>query len=305
MAELDCLLSLAKVAISNNYVRPKISPNDEIQILSGRHPIVEKLITTPFVDNHTDLSNERKCMILTGPNMGGKSCYIRQVALIVLMAQIGSFVPCKSAVISPIDQLLVRMGAQDCIEQGKSTFFIEMQETSDILRNATKRSLIILDELGRGTSTHDGVAVAYASLMYALKSIRCFTLFVTHYHILCQIEISLPMYVRNYYMSFMAIEDEGGDDENENDSSIIFLYKLTEGMASKSFGFNVARLAGIPNDIISIAQSKSNEMRLSFKYADITSIKDSFKSIYNLVYSSNDNNIQYLRNIAQILTSFK
>ena len=299
LAEIDCLLSLSKVAQTNNFVRPKISQDsDEITIVGGRHPIVEKLIDTPFVDNDTHLSNQRKCTILTGPNMGGKSCYIRQVALIVLMAQIGSFVPCKSAVISPVDKLLVRMGAQDCIEQGRSTFFIEMQETSDILRNATSRSLIILDELGRGTSTHDGVSVAYASLLYALNHIRCFTLFVTHYHLLCQIEIIAPTLVRNYFMAFMSQNDE----DDMDDDSIVFLYKLTEGMASKSYGFNVARLAGISESIIKLAQEKSSEMQNSLKLADTTLLKDSFLSIYKLIPKKD---LQSLKSISSILRTLK
>lgn len=220
--------------------------------------------------------------MLTGPNMGGKSCYIKQVALIVLLAQIGSYVPASFAEISPVDRIMVRMGAHDSLAQGKSTFFIEMQETSDILRRATSRSLVILDELGRGTSTHDGVAIADSTLRYLLSKTKCFTLFVTHYHLLCETASQFPLQANNYHMGFFQ------EDDVTDNFSITFLYKLTLGMASRSFGMNVAKLAGIPDSVIQNAIQKSQELGLTMRLIDTSSARDNCLAIDTLLKSYND-----------------
>ncbi|KAK7078252.1 Mismatch repair protein msh3 [Halocaridina rubra] len=190
-------------------------------------------------------------MLVTGPNMGGKSCYMRQVALIALMTQIGSFVPAEEVEMSILDAIYTRMGAADEIYSGRSTFMVEVSETADIMREATSRSLVILDELGRGTSTHDGVAVAMGALDYFLNTIKCLTIFVTHYLPLTEFEHLYPEAVGNYHMAFLVHEEE------EDVDVVTFLYQLTSGSAGQSYGLNVARLAHIPLRIIKKASEKS------------------------------------------------
>lgn len=210
LAHLDCLLSLTITASQSNYSKPVFNTDEQetkIKVVDGRHPIVERLSST-YVPNDIDFGGSQKAMILTGPNMGGKSSYIRQIALISIMGQIGSYVPAKSATLSILDAVYTRMGASDNMMRGESTFMVELHETSDIMKYATSKSLVILDELGRGTSTHDGQAIAYAVLKHFVQQIKSITLFVTHYPSLGKLVRTFPGEVRNCYMSYIQ---EGGD----------------------------------------------------------------------------------------------
>eukprot|EP01122_Echinamoeba_exundans_P002726 TRINITY_DN1269_c0_g1_i2.p1 TRINITY_DN1269_c0_g1~~TRINITY_DN1269_c0_g1_i2.p1 ORF type:complete len:1013 (-),score=154.35 TRINITY_DN1269_c0_g1_i2:17-3055(-) len=259
LAQLDCLFSLVNVAKQDGYVRPKITQDGVLNIVGGRHPIVEALLPEPFVPNDTDLSADgHTCAILTGPNMGGKTSYARQVALIAIMAQIGSFVPAQQAAITPLDAILTRMGAADDEIRGHSTFFVELQETAEILRTATDRSLVILDELGRGTSTYDGFAIAYSTLHFILSSINCFTLFVTHYPGLSQFENLFPNRASNWHMGFLLNETATAADTER--PVITFLYKLASGVEPRSYGLNVARLAQLPTNVIAVAEDRSSHL---------------------------------------------
>ncbi|SPT18920.1 unnamed protein product [Triticum aestivum] len=258
LAALDCLYSLATLAKQNNYVQPNFVPENEasqIHIKDGRHPVLESLLGDNFVPNDTDLhADGQYCQIVTGPNMGGKSCYIRQVALITIMAQVGSFVPASSAILHVVDGIYTRMGASDSIQQGTSTFYEEMNEASNILQNCSSRSLVIIDELGRGTSTHDGVAIAYATLHYLLKNKKCIVIFVTHYPKILDIQSEFEGSVGAYHVSYLStrkllqISDEkmGISTETEDLGEITFLYKLVAGASDRSFGLNVALLAQLP-----------------------------------------------------------
>ncbi|XP_031426428.1 DNA mismatch repair protein Msh3 [Clupea harengus] len=265
LATVDCLFSLAQVAKENNYCRPEVLEVErQIVIQEGRHPVIDVLLgeQDQYVPNDTQLQGEgKRAMIITGPNMGGKSSYIRQVALITIMAQLGSFVPAQEASIGVVDGIYTRMGASDNISRGRSTFMEELVEASEILSRATSRSLVILDELGRGTSTHDGIAIAYATLEFFIKNVRSLTLFVTHYPPLCELERVYPEHVGNYHMSFLLNEPDTRDEEGEVQPQFItFLYQLTEGAAGRSYGLNVARLAAIPEPILRTAALKSKEL---------------------------------------------
>ncbi len=238
---LDALLSLARVAVTNHYVRPEITDDGVMEILDGRHPVVEQgMGESGFVPNDTSLSNENRMCIITGPNMAGKSTYMRQVALITLMAHIGSFVPARSARIPIVDRIFTRVGASDDLASGQSTFMVEMSETAYILRNATAKSLVILDEIGRGTSTFDGLAIAWAVVEYLTdkNNSGAKTLFATHYHELSELEGRIEG-VQNYCIS---VREHGED--------VIFLRKIIRGGADKSFGIHVARLAGVPHPVL-------------------------------------------------------
>lgn len=249
IAHLDVLASLACVAQSNDYVRPSINTKGVIDIQGGRHPVVEKMNNNQmFIDNDTYLDNKNhRISIITGPNMAGKSTYMRQSALIVLMAQIGSFVPAKSANIGIVDRIFTRVGASDDLASGQSTFMVEMTEVANILRNATSRSLLILDEIGRGTSTFDGLSIAWAVVEHISnpKLLGAKTLFATHYHELTELEGKLDS-VNNYCI---AVREQGDD--------IIFLRKIIRGGADKSYGIQVARLAGVPDSVIDRAKEIS------------------------------------------------
>ncbi|KAM9446339.1 DNA mismatch repair protein Msh3 [Clarias gariepinus] len=265
LATVDCLFSLAQVAKDNNYCRPEVREQEgHILIREGRHPVINMLMAEQdqYVPNDTDLQGEgKRAMIITGPNMGGKSSYIRQVALITIMAQLGSFVPASEASVGIVDGIFTRMGASDNISRGRSTFMEELVEASEILSRATARSLVILDELGRGTSTHDGIAIAYATLEFLIRHVRCLTLFVTHYPPLCELEKLYPGHVGNYHMAFLLNEPETPSEEEEVQPEFItFLYQLTEGAAARSYGLNVARLADIPQSILASAALKSKEL---------------------------------------------
>lgn len=246
VAQLDVLCSYAAVAVHNHYCRPEIDLSGEISITAGRHPVVEQVLKdTLFVPNDTQLGTpDCRAAIITGPNMAGKSTYMRQVALIVLMAQMGSFVPAKSARIGVVDRLFTRIGASDDLSSGQSTFMVEMNEVADILKNATPHSLLILDEIGRGTSTFDGMAIARAVLEYVAdgKKLGAKTLFATHYHELTAIEQELPC-VKNFNIAVKKRRDD-----------MIFLRKIVPGAADDSYGVEVAKLAGLPDNLITRAR---------------------------------------------------
>lgn len=263
IADIDVLASLALVAERNNYIRPKINENGKIEIKDGRHPVVEKMIPNDmFIANDTFLDDKKKRIaIITGPNMAGKSTYMRQTALIVLMAQIGSFVPASEANIGIVDRIFTRVGASDDLASGQSTFMVEMTEVANILRNATKNSLLILDEIGRGTSTFDGLSIAWAVVEHIsnTKLLGAKTLFATHYHELTELEGKIDN-VNNYCI---AVKEKGDD--------IVFLRKIVKGGADKSYGIQVAKLAGVPESVISRAKEIAEELL----NADITGrIKD-------------------------------
>lgn len=265
LAVLDSIASLAEVAFNNNYCCPQITNDGVINIKDGRHPVVEALLEgAPFVPNDTLLDKDKnRCSIITGPNMAGKSTYMRQTALIVLLSQIGSFVPAKSAEISVVDAIYTRVGASDDLATGQSTFMVEMNEVSAILKNATENSLIILDEIGRGTSTFDGMSIARAVLEFVVKkkTLGAKTLFATHYHELTAMEGMLDG-VNNYSI---AVKKRGDD--------ITFLRRIVRGGADQSFGIEVAKLAGIPNSVIKRAkiilkELESNKIEIEFKAED-------------------------------------
>ena len=235
---------MAEIAADYNYIKPEINDGDSIKIVDGRHPVIERGITGErFVPNDSLIdNNENRLIIITGPNMAGKSTYMRQAALIVLMAQIGSFVPAKEAAIGIVDRIFTRIGASDFWTEGQSTFMVEMNETANILNNATAKSLIILDEIGRGTSTFDGISIAWAVAEYIHNNLSAKTLFATHYHELTELAITLNG-VKNYNIAVKEWNDE-----------IIFLRKIIEGSADRSYGIQVARLAGLPKKTIERAK---------------------------------------------------
>lgn len=249
IANIDVLLSFAKVSSENNYCKPNITTDGIISIKDGRHPVIEKMIQGIFVPNDTFLNGESDMIsIITGPNMAGKSTYMRQVALITLMAHIGCFVPAAKADISIVDRIFTRIGASDDLSLGQSTFMVEMMEVSYILKNATKQSLVLLDEVGRGTSTFDGLSIAWATVEYISNVIKAKTLFATHYHELTEIEGKLKG-IKNYCI---AVKENGDD--------IIFLRKIVKGEADKSYGIQVAKLAGLPPAVVSSAQKILNKL---------------------------------------------
>ena len=250
IAQLDTLCSFAAVAVKNNYCRPCVDESGVIEIQAGRHPVVEKMRSDAlFVPNDTLMgAKEDRVSIITGPNMAGKSTYMRQVALIVLMAQVGSFVPAHDAHIGVVDRIFTRIGASDDLSAGQSTFMVEMTEVSDILRTATKNSLLILDEIGRGTSTFDGMSIARAVLEHCAEKLKAKTLFATHYHELTALEQTLPN-VRNYNI---AVRARGED--------IIFLRKIIPGGADRSYGIEVAKLAGLPDSVLKRARAILEEL---------------------------------------------
>jgi len=250
IAKLDLLLSLATVAVENDYVEPEIDDGMVIELRASRHPVLERTLTTEaFVPNDVYMDGDQnRLLVITGPNMAGKSTYIRQVALIVIMAQMGSFVPARKARIGIVDRLFTRIGASDELARGASTFMVEMNEAANILNNASPRSLIILDEVGRGTSTFDGVSIAWAASEYIQKHLKARTLFATHYHEMTQLAEVLPG-VKNYNIAVKEWADE-----------IIFLRKIVEGGTDKSYGIQVARLAGVPKEVIERAKVILSEL---------------------------------------------
>ncbi|KAG0138454.1 muts domain V-domain-containing protein [Tuber indicum] len=263
LATLDCLISLAAVANQPGYVKPEFTEEPCIEVREGRHPMVEQLLLDAYVPNDIHLfSDKQRAMIVTGPNMGGKSSFVRQVALIAIMAQVGSYVPASAARVGMLDAVFTRMGAFDNMMAGESTFMVELNETSDILKQATNRSLVILDELGRGTSTHDGVAIANAVLDYVITELKSMCLFVTHYPLLAQFGERYPENAMNAHMKF--------EEANDGTENITFLYQIGEGVAHRSYGLNVARLAGLPQRCIEVAGVKSSQLEKELKERQTT-----------------------------------
>lgn len=277
ISNLDAVSTLALVALENDYVKPKINEEGTIEIKDGRHPVVEKVIGNgEFVSNNTTCNQtDKELLLITGPNMAGKSTYMRQVALITLMAQIGSFVPATEADISICDKIFTRIGASDDLAGGKSTFMVEMWEVSNILKNATSKSLVLLDEVGRGTSTYDGLSIAWSVIEYITKNkdLRCKTLFATHYHELVKLEGILPG-VKNYSVAVKKTND-----------SVVFLRKIIEGGADESYGIEVAKLAGLPDEVINRAREILSDLEGENKFdienvssfSEIKENKESFK----------------------------
>ena len=250
LAELDVLNCLAERAESLNWCKPVLVDAPELCITAGRHPVVEKVLSTPFTPNNLKMSPERRLLVITGPNMGGKSTYMRQTALIVLLAYIGSFVPAESATIGNFDKIFTRIGAQDDLTGGRSTFMVEMTETANILHHATQNSLILMDEIGRGTSTFDGLSLAWAIAEYLAAHTRAFTLFATHYFELTELPNLIPQ-TANIHLDAM-----------EYNHTLVFLYAVQEGPANRSYGLQVAELAGIPADVIQKAKQKLSTLEL-------------------------------------------
>jgi len=260
VAEVDALASLAEVAVAHGYVRPEIVPGRLIEIREGRHPVVEQLLPGRFVPNDAHLAGEgERFVVLTGPNMAGKSTYCRMIALICLMAQMGSFVPAAAARVGPVDRIFTRIGATDDLVMGQSTFMVEMQEVANILHNATARSLVILDEIGRGTSTFDGLSIAWSVAEYMLDASRPgpLTLFATHYHELTQLEGMFAGAI-NYTV---AVRESGED--------VVFLYRVVRGGADRSYGIHVARLAGLPPVVIARAREILSFLEASRGHEDV------------------------------------
>jgi DNA mismatch repair protein MutS len=248
LAELDVLVNLAERAVTLNYTCPTFSDKPGIRLVDGRHPVVEQVLKEPFIANPLALSAQRRMLIITGPNMGGKSTYMRQTALIVLLAWIGSFVPASEAEIGPVDRIFTRVGAADDLASGRSTFMVEMTETANILHNATAESLVLMDEIGRGTSTYDGLSLAWACAESLANRIKAMTLFATHYFELTQLPEKMEG-VANVHL-----------DAVEHGDTIAFMHSVQEGAASKSYGLAVAALAGVPKEVVKRARQKLREL---------------------------------------------
>jgi DNA mismatch repair protein MutS len=243
LAELDVLLNLTERAATLNLTRPELTERPEIRYRGGRHLGVEHANEAPFVPNDLELDGDRRMLVITGPNMGGKSTYMRQTALIVVLAHIGSFVPAETATIGPIDRIFTRIGAADDLTGGRSTFMVEMTETANVLNNATEASLVLMDEIGRGTSTFDGLSLAWAAARQLAHSIRAFTLFATHYFELTSLPDGLPS-CANVHL-----------DATEHGRELIFLHSVRPGPANQSYGLHVAELAGVPRTVVDDART--------------------------------------------------
>ncbi len=251
IAELDVLTCLSERAVTLDYTRPELTDKNGIYIEAGRHPVVEQVLKDPFIPNDVQLNPQRKMLMITGPNMGGKSTYMRQVALITLMAHIGSYVPAKKAILGSVDRIFTRIGAQDDLASGRSTFMVEMTETAQILNSATNQSLVLIDEIGRGTSTYDGLSLAWACAAFLAENVNALTLFATHYFELTQLADTLKSVV-NIHLDAM-----------EHQENIVFLHKVSEGPANKSYGIQVAKLAGIPIAVLQSAKTKLKQLEQS------------------------------------------
>ena len=241
LAQLDVLCSFAQCAYERGYIRPVFHEGQDILILEGKHPVVAANLGSQFIPNNTELTEKNSLWIITGPNMGGKSTYLRQTALLCVMAQCGSFVPAKSAQLPLLDALFTRIGASDNVAEGKSTFLVEMEETAHICRYATKKSLVILDEVGRGTSTFDGLAIAQAVVEYVHTEVKARCLFATHYHELTALQGTMPGIV-NYHVA-----------SKQTENGIVFLHTMVPGIAQGSFGLSVAHLADLPPAVLARA----------------------------------------------------
>ena len=247
LAELDVLVNLASRALDLDLCRPQFVDEPALHIEQGRHPVVEQVLTTPIVANDVELNDDRRMLIITGPNMGGKSTYMRQAALIVLLAHIGSYVPASACHLSPVDRIFTRIGSSDDLAGGRSTFMVEMSETANILHNATEHSLVLMDEVGRGTSTFDGLSLAWAAAEQ-LAALRSWTLFATHYFELTGLPEQLE-HVANVHLS-----------ATEHRERIVFLHHVLPGPASQSYGLAVAQLAGVPEEVIERARRHLHQL---------------------------------------------
>ncbi|HZX21593.1 MAG TPA: DNA mismatch repair protein MutS, partial [Clostridia bacterium] len=277
VARLDVLYSFAEVSEENNYVKPVVNDSEIIDIKEGRHPVVERVLGSKmFVPNDAYITEDERFLIITGPNMAGKSTYMRQVALIVLMAQIGSFVPARGATIGITDRIFTRVGASDDLSRGQSTFMVEMNEMASIINLATERSLLIIDEIGRGTSTFDGLSIAWSVVEYICKSLNSRTLFSTHYHELTKLSETHKK-IKNYKVTVKEDRDD-----------VIFLYRLLEGSADRSYGIQVARLAGLPWDIVNRANSILADLENNNKGSGLNNI------LAELEVALTDNNAEQL-----------
>ncbi len=243
LAEIDVLATLAERARALDLTRPALTDEPALVIEAGRHPVVERVLEDPFVPNDLHLDDHRRMLVITGPNMGGKSTYMRQTALIAILAHVGGFVPARRAVIGPLDRIFTRIGASDDLAGGRSTFMVEMTEAANILNNATDRSLVLMDEIGRGTSTFDGLSLAWACAHYIGERTRAFTLFATHYFELTALAGELPA-CANVHL-----------DATEHGGRLIFLHNVKEGPANQSYGLQVAALAGLPPEAIRRARA--------------------------------------------------
>ncbi len=269
LCELDVLCNLTERAVSLDWCKPELDSGTHLNIEQGRHPVVEQIQDSPFVANDVRLDAQRRMLLITGPNMGGKSTYMRQVALLTVMAHIGSFVPARSASFGHIDRIFTRIGASDDLAGGRSTFMVEMTETANILHNATEYSLVLMDEIGRGTSTYDGLSLAYASAHFLAEKISAFTLFATHYFELTHLAEQFPQIV-NVHL-----------DAVEHGEKIVFMHKVEEGHASQSYGIQVAALAGVPAQVINLAKQKL-DMLESMEDSDTRTGKDMKKQQVDL-----------------------
>ena len=250
LARLDALCAFAERAGRLDLVKPELTDNEGLHIRAGRHPVVEQVQDEPFTPNDTDLDDETRMLIITGPNMGGKSTYMRQTALIVLLAHAGSWVPAAAATIGPVDRIFTRIGAGDDLARGRSTFMVEMSETANILHNATAHSLVLMDEIGRGTSTYDGLALAWASALYLARRVRAYTLFATHYFELTRLADTAAA-VANVHLRAVEHKDR-----------IVFLHAVEPGPASQSYGLQVAALAGVPGAVLTQARRHLERLEL-------------------------------------------
>ena len=267
ISEIDVLQSFSFVSEKYNYIKPTLTIDHSLNLIDSRHPVVERVIKDEYVPNDIIMDNDIYTLLITGPNMAGKSTYMRQLGIIVIMAQIGCFVPAKEAKIPVFDQIFTRIGASDDLVSGESTFMVEMKEATSAIKNATKSSLILFDELGRGTATYDGMSLAQAILEYTHDIIGCKTLFSTHYHELTKLEKNLK-HLKNKHVSATVTED--GEE-------IIFLHKVKEGSIDRSYGINVAKLAGLPTEVI----SRASEIYLHTKTKKKTEKKFQFKQAYH------------------------
>jgi DNA mismatch repair protein MutS len=296
ISEIDAISSLAVCADQYNLVRPKLNNDHILHIVDGRHPVIENTLKEGYVPNDTDMDSNSTTLLITGPNMSGKSTYMRQNAIIIIMAQMGSFVPAKSANLPIIDKIFTRIGASDDLVSGESTFMVEMKEAKNAILNATNNSLILFDELGRGTATYDGMALARAILEYATKKIKCFTFFSTHYHELTDLEKTIPT-LKNVHVS--AVEDG---------EKLTFLHKVKNGAVDKSYGIHVARLAGLPEDLLQSAEEilhvyeskkpkeKNNNFQLEMSFEE-PKPNDPIKEYLNNIDPMNTTPIEALNNI--------
>lgn len=285
ISELDILAGLALYANNNNYCRPTLSNNSGIAITRGRHPVVEPLLDTSFIPNNLNMHDGRRMLLITGPNMGGKSTYMRQTALIVLLAHIGSYVPAEAAEIGIVDAIYTRIGSSDDLAGGRSTFMVEMTETANILHNATEKSLVLMDEIGRGTSTFDGLSLALACAQWLSENIRAYTLFATHYFELTALSESCSE-IENVHLSAA-----------EHNDSIVFLHEVRDGAANQSYGIQVAKLAGIPKGVLDAARKELFHLESNTR-SDIVGLAEPFKPQPDLFAAQPNPTLTELRSIS-------